>query len=68
MARGLGLTTIYHAAVADAPDAAQQLAKHYWQTRRPEVVDFYLSLARQDVKAGARSIPGITITTEQVAR
>lgn len=69
MARGVGLVTKWSVAgLADEPNAAQQLAKHYWQTRNAEVVDFYLSLARRDVTAGARAIPGITITSEQVAR
>lgn len=69
MARGLGLTTKWSVAgLTDDHDAAQQLAKHYWQTRRAEVVEFYLSLARKDVISGTRSIPGVNITSEQVAR
>lgn len=68
MSRALGLRTVWSAALSDEPNAAQQLAKHYWQTRNAEVVEFYLSLARRDVTAGARAIPGIAITSEQVAR
>lgn len=68
MTRALGLRTVWSAALADEPNAAQLLAKHYWQTRNAEVVEFYLSLARRDVTAGARLIPGVNITSEQVAR
>lgn len=69
MARGLGLRTVWSVTgLTDAPDAAQQLAKHYWQARKAEVVEFYLSMARRDVTSGARSIPGVNITSEQVAR
>lgn len=69
MARGVGLITKWSVAgLTDEPNAAQQLAKHYWQTRNAEVVEFYLTLARRDVTAGVRSIPGVNITSEQVAR
>jgi hypothetical protein len=49
------------------PNAAQLLARHYWQTRHADVMAFYLEQARRDVAAGARQIPGLTITQEKVA-
>lgn len=72
MARGMTLRTVWSASLAkptdECPAPARDLARHYWERRREEVVAFYLSLAEGDVRAGARSIPGIAITSEQVAR
>jgi DNA polymerase III epsilon subunit-like protein len=66
MSRGLGLKTVYDTALADTPKAANELAAFFWTTQKQRVVDFYLELARESVKAGARSIPGTIITSRQV--
>jgi len=39
-----------------------EAARHYWNTNRAEMEAFLLEMARKDVRAGKRSIPGFTIT------
>lgn len=46
---------------------AREAARHYWQTRQPELEAFFLSLAEKDVRAGQQDIPGFEIIEEKVA-
>jgi len=68
MTRGVGLTTVWDVALSGEDGDAQALARHFWQTKRAEVMEFYMGLARTDVRLGARVIPGTVITSRQVAR
>ena len=68
MARAVGLTTVWDVALSGEDGDAQALAKHYWITRRSEVMDLYMGLAQRDVRSGTRAIPGTNITSRQVAR
>jgi len=65
-ARGIGkVPTRWVGRLADEPTAAQQLARHYWQTKNAEVVELYLALALKDIAVGARTIPGMIIAQEK---
>lgn len=57
------LRTTYRPEVADLSTAI----KHYWATEKQAFSDLVLELAGRDVRAGKRSIPGITVHTEQKA-
>lgn len=61
--RAVGLRTVYTPVLTDAFEAA----RHYWKVSRPEMEAFLLSLAKQDVHAGQREIPGFAINEERVA-
>lgn len=66
-ARGIGKAPKrFTGRLSDAPTAANDLARHYWQTRRAEVVAFYLNLAAKDIRAGARILPGMIIEEEKL--
>lgn len=39
-------------------------ARHYWETRRDEFEQFIIGLARTDVAAGKRAIPGFNVIEE----
>ena len=39
-----------------------EAARHYWQNNRAELEEWLLDMARKDIRAGVRSIPGFTIT------
>lgn len=65
MTRAIGLRTVHDVALAEHDTADRELAQHFWRTQRETVIDFYLGLARTAVKAGARKIPGCTITPRQ---
>lgn len=54
---GLGLRTVWEVEVTDP----RALAGHYWKTRSAEVDAFFRGLAKSDVHAGVRSIPGCNI-------
>lgn len=43
------------------------LLKHYWATNRQAIVQAALELARQDVRAGRRTIPGLVIENQPKA-
>lgn len=68
MDRAVGLRTVYDVALSEANDAAQQLARYFWQTQRQRVIDFYLELARESVGKGGRTIPGCDVTSRQIVR
>lgn len=60
---GLGLRTTYRAEIADLNAAI----KHYWAARREAFETLVLDLASADIRAGRRTIPGITIIEERKA-
>lgn len=60
---GSGLRTTYKPALVDGVVAA----RHYWETRRSDCEEFFTSLAREEVRAGKRQIPGFEITPERSA-
>jgi len=60
---GLGLRTTYRPEIADLNAAI----KHYWATRRDDFAALVLVLAADDVRAGKRTIPGITVHEERKA-
>lgn len=55
--RAIGLRTSYEPVLVNATEAA----RHYWQAARQDMETFLLNMARQDVRAGKRSIPGFNI-------
>jgi hypothetical protein len=68
MARGAGLRTVWDVALSDEKGADQALAKYMWQTQRARVVELYMDLAREAVRAGGRSIPGCLVSSREVVR
>lgn len=61
--RAVGLRSVWSAALTDSCEAL----KHYRATKPDQLKAFLLSEAEKDVRAGARSIPGFTITEERKA-
>lgn len=61
--RAVGLRSTWHPVLVDGLAAA----RNYWQTRRPEMETYFLSLAETDVRAGARQIPGFDVIEEKSA-
>lgn len=59
--RAASLRSSYRADMTD-PVAA---ARHYWEVRREECETFFLGLARADVLAGKREIPGFDVIEER---
>lgn len=55
--RAIGLRTSYEPVLVNATEAA----RHYWTARRAEMQEFLVNLARQDVRAGKREIPGFNV-------
>ena len=45
-----------------------ELLRHYWNTRTTELEQFAAKLAEQDVRSGARAIPGCKITSRKIAK
>ena len=62
-ARAISLRTYYRPELADYFAALE----HYSANRSDEVEAFLLDLARKDIAAGKRQIPGITVVEEQRA-
>jgi hypothetical protein len=62
-ARAVSLRSTWTVEMADIRDAAA----HYWRIRPDEFRAFLIGVARQDVAAGKREIPGFTITEQKVA-
>lgn len=62
--RAIGLVDVFTPVLAD-PCAA---LKHYRATQPEALKEWLLDNARQDVRAGARSIPGFEIKHERIAR
>jgi hypothetical protein len=62
-ARAVSLRSTWNVELADLREAAA----HYWKIRPDEFRAFLVGIARQDVAAGKRSIPGFTITEQKVA-
>ena len=60
-ARAVGLRTTYKTEIIDPVEAV----RYYWKIRKPTIADFLLGMAKQDVHAGAREIPGFIITEEK---
>jgi len=60
-ARAVGLRTTYKTEITDPIEAV----RYYWKQRRPAIADFLLDMAKQDVHAGKREIPGFIITQEK---
>lgn len=60
---GLGLRTVYRAEITDLNAAI----KHYWASRRDDFAALVQMLADEDVRAGKRTIPGITVHEERKA-
>lgn len=60
--RALGLKSVWTPTLTDGV----LLMRHYWvrPERRAEIEAFMLDMARKDVRAGARSIPGVEITED----
>jgi hypothetical protein len=55
--RATGLRSRFHPEIVDPVI----LARHFWLTRREEVEEALLIIARKEVNAGARTIPGCNI-------
>lgn len=62
-ARAVSLRSTWSPVLTDMREAA----KHYWAARPDEFRDFLMSLAKQDVQAGKRSLPGFEILETKVA-
>jgi len=60
---GLGLRPSFHPELQDLSAAI----KHYWASRRGEFEALVLRLAAEDVRGGARDIPGFQIIEERKA-
>ncbi len=60
---GTGLRTTYRAELTDGTAAA----RHYWNTRRPEMEAVLTGYAMQDARSGARQIPGFNVIEERKA-
>ena len=61
--RSIGLKTVWYAEMTDETAAL----KHYWTTRRAELVAYAQTLADQDVRAGKHSIPGFDVKEKKEA-
>jgi hypothetical protein len=59
-----GMRANWIALAPATPEAETVLLRHYWQTNRPAIVAAALELARQDVRAGKRQIPGVVIENQ----
>lgn len=59
--RAVGLRTTYRPELIDARAAAA----HYWSHARREMEEFLLQLAKEDVRAGTRTIPGFNVIEER---
>lgn len=59
--RAASLRTTYRPVMVDGVAAA----RHYWEVRREECEAFFQGLAKTDVLAGKRSIPGFDVIEEQ---
>jgi hypothetical protein len=60
---GLGLRTTYRPEIADLSAAI----KHYWAAKRTAFEALVIELAEADIRAGRRTIPGITVIEERKA-
>lgn len=60
---GTGLRSYWSPTLTDGVVAA----RHYWTVNREACEAFFLSLAKQDVQAGKRTIPGFDVTEERRA-
>ncbi len=60
---GTGLRSYWSPTLTDGAVAA----RHYWTVNREACEVFFLSLAKQDVQAGKRQIPGFDVTEERRA-
>lgn len=60
--RAIGLRTV-RVATLDDPNA---FAKWVWANRNPELVEWLTGLAKSEVRTGALSLPGVTITEEKM--
>jgi len=61
--KGNGLRTVYTPVLTDGVVAA----RHYWATNREACEAFFTGLAKTDVLAGKRAIPGFNVTESKVA-
>lgn len=61
--RATSLRTTYTPVIIDPVLAAS----HYWKHAQKEIEELVLSLAKADVRAGVRNIPGIEIREEKIA-
>lgn len=72
MSRGVGLTTVWDAELADTVEgetsAAVLLSRWAWARDREECIAFFMSMAKSDVRSGVRSIPGVNITSRETVR
>lgn len=59
--RAVGLRTTYRAEMTDATAAVN----HYWLRAQPELKALLMRLAQEDVRGGARHIPGFNIIEEK---
>lgn len=59
-----GMLTVWDLTVTDET----ALVRHYWTTRRPDLLACVREMAERDKRAGKRSIPGCEITSRKVAR
>lgn len=60
---GSGLRSYWSPTLTDGVVAA----RHYWTVNREACEAFFLSLAKQDVQAGKRTIPGFDVTEDRRA-
>jgi hypothetical protein len=60
--RAIGLRAVTVATLDDA----NAFAKWVWTNRNKDLVDFLSGLAKREVAAGHRSLPGVTVTEEKV--
>jgi len=63
-ARAVTLRSVWTPEITDLTAAA----RHYWTTDRAALEALVMDLVQRDVRAGARVIPGVTITEERVAQ
>jgi len=72
MSRGVGLVTVWKAeldlAEDDKPKPSTLLARWAFARDPERCIDLFMQMAREDVRAGTREIPGVNIYSEQVAR
>ena len=62
--RAIGLVVVFTPELVDPLLAV----RHYWGFARVEIEQCLIELARQDVRAGVRMIPGFVVKCERVAR
>lgn len=62
-ARAVTLRSVWTPVLVDGVTAA----RHYWATNQPAIEAFVLTLAKQDVHAGKRQIPGFDVRESKVA-